>query len=521
MDKIKEQKNKEESLKFIKDNFDDLVSEFTEDPDKLDELSPDQLLEFNKHMNVYNNTIESTDGTERYTCLSYTNLREQYLQQYLTTSLIGYTFRSCDEYEVDELDLEVELNKDDFKRTAPNQDMSDEKFVDVIKSRYYTKFKRQFLEEEFNYTDSPRIAELESLTIDGDKQVEGHEEEKKELRELYLSETQKIREYELSQEQEEHINSLIEAQLSEDYPATEYVDNQAFLNHKEQVIKEQSEKEREIIQRFLDSMFVYNPDIHVRNSHITKRAASDKTRDPIAPSTKPVSDMDTKQLCETKVPPQDLFYKLERYKSANYEVLRKCVTDIYGTVPDLEITFNVYDSFKTLTEAEKYVDDHKKSVIADIHTIQNNKWVFVGSFKENRDRIDHYNENTDIMKNIMKQMEDDTMLGSELLKEKVKYKKVKNVKDVGPDHPDFLKYKKEYSNTSTGSDSKNDTVENPDGTLTVTEEVLVDSTGKPVKVDEDGTPVTDLEVDVFHVNAAEGEMSKSRFFTTAKQPGTK
>lgn len=580
---VKKQVDTEKDIDYFKDHIEEFTKEFIDNPDKLDELTDEQLMVFQRHMNPYGKTIDGEDG--RYTCLSYTNLREQYLEKLLTTTLVGFVYRACDEFTVSDEDLTTEINDKDFEEVIENPDKKNETFMKNINNQQYIKIKQDYIVEELkkseNLSEEDVMKKIDDIMYEAVKKykltktieksieddiakkindivtekIKNHrvmniitEKEVEEMKSRMVKEENEhnykkyytyfkqqnmrdkfttqfsktesneakvdemvetkiqtfildvIKKYKLDDETEIEINKKVKEEVDKLTADTVKVNNKKKVDFTHKLIEEQSLYERSVIMRFLNTLFKYNPDVHVRDSHITKKKNKSK---------KPIKEMNEEELLDNYTPPVDTFYKLNMYKTMNYEVLRKCVEEIYGAMPDLEIAFNVFDSFNSLEDAEKYVEKNKDKIITDIHTVQNNKWVFAGPFKENRERIKYYNEKTEILEGILKRMEDDAKIGNELLKEKVKYKKVKNVKEYGPDHPSFLKYKKEHGHKGMYTPSEDEIAE---------ETILVDETGKPIEVDEDGTPKDALEVDVFHVDVGAQEMTKSRFYTKAKAP---
>jgi hypothetical protein len=507
---LEEKIQKKKDLDEFKENILDYITEIEQNPDKLDELTDEQIIELHKLKNPYGTTI---NGDTKYVCLSYTNLREKYIEKLTTTAMIGFLFRACDEYEIDDEELNFEIKEDDFKEEIQNPDSTDEVFVNIKKNELYITTKYEYIHvyhpEQYN-----QIEEKFDCTKLYDMQ---YKELTQEQRDTYIqNKNDYIIQYELTLDEELLINTSVKDQLDEVLKPTTIINKEKLLEFKHSKVKEQSEEEQFIIKRYLNRLFKYNADIDVKSSYNSKEASQDKKRKPLKSSdsdnTKSMSEL---ELYESKIPSKDIYYKFNMYKEVNYETLRNSVYNIYGLLPDLEIAFNIYEQFDTIEQANNYVEKYKDKVITDIKTVTTNKWIFSGPFKENRDRISFYNENTIILENIMKQMEDDAKLGGVLIKDKVKKKKIKNVKEVGPDHPNFLQYKKEFASQldAQGLHTNDDEEDKP---IHIVEEIEVDEDGN--EVDEDGCPKNALEIDVFHVNAADGTMKTSKLYTKAHKP---
>jgi hypothetical protein len=460
-------------------DFDELLNMVRLDANLVDDLTDDQVTELRKKMNPYGRTIE---GSNKLTCLSITNLSENYQKKFLMTSLIGFLYRQCDEHELD-----------DGEPTAPMDNFAE----------YMEKY--------------------DSAVSDATESVR------------WLSDFAEAREG------------------KEDGLSMEDTANR--LAHRRRVERGEGFKRRLIVRQFLDTLFQYNPDLHVRSSysdnpldpervkpaHITSKAANAKKTKTIVgksgatmqvggaepaadepaadePGAEPVDEGLTEE--EEKranskfvqhVPPADTFHRWTYYTDVNYEEIRDAVNDLFCEKPDLEFAINPYEQFDGDTadeKAKKFVQKHKNEVIADVLTLTNGKWNLTGSFKENRDRINFYNEKTAVLEEIFKQNEGDKKLGADLMRKRVKRKKKKNVEEAGPDPTALANYKKDHP-----SAVKNLGAEDVLGDNTLDES----KDDVSFKVHED-CPYDAVQVDVFDFRKGGQSVKKSEFFTQAEDP---
>jgi len=308
--------------------------------DRIDSLTDAQVTELRKQLHPYGRTIQ---GSEKYSCISYTSLSERFAQHLTVTSVVGFLYRMASE------------------------------------------------QDEDAYVDPNVRAQLKNVPIDD---------------------------------------------LA---PET-----------KQAVIKE-----------FLDHWFEFNPDNHVKASYdmnSAKRNPNAATEFPLrnpsaTPSTQ--SSVPTAQPVSTETegisatvpevlqhrPPIDTFHRLNRYTEAHYEQLRKATTLIYHDEPEFELAINIYDTFNTLDEAKAFQTKHADEVITAIKTVKHATWVLTGPFKENREKVEFFNKNTQIMEGIFAQLEQDTKLGADLMRKRVKVKKAQNVAETGPDNASFGVFK--------------------------------------------------------------------------------
>lgn len=416
------------------------LDQLIEELNNADNLTEEQLTEIEKKLNPYGATIF---GDEKYTCLSFTNLREQYLTKLLTTALVGFTYQMAKEHETD---IEPELPESEFSVTTKHPDADNENL------------KKQVHEQKLN---------------------------------------------ELNMQNPDEDNELTAAEYVKDFFKDKVtVDKQALDIAVEQEKKKLSNEESVVITRFLNKLFKFDPNVHSSNSY--KGSQNDPERTECSAKDESL---------KTNVP-AETFHRFQTYYDVNYEQLRAATCYLYSEKPDIEVAVNVYDSFDTLKECNEYVEKNKDKVITSVLTVTNNKWNLIGSFKENRDRVNFYNKNTVILENIIKQREEDAKLGKELLSKRVRKVKAKNVKRYGKDHPNFVKYKK--NNLDGIYDTTITKITEEDDEIVVEHEVEVATTG--AAIDEDGVPEDSLEIGVTTINAKTNETKKSVVYTKAEAP---
>jgi hypothetical protein len=452
--------NNDISLDDFKNSLSDIIKELETNPEKINEMTQEQVLEIEKHLSPYGATIY---GPEKYTCISFTNLKEKYMQKLLTTALIGFTYQMSSEYTIEDEDLKIKLNKDDFMDEVENPDKYNSLHVSNLEYQYYHELKTQFLDEK------------SKAGIDN---------------------------YELTEDDETDLRIQVNKKIDSEFCNKKVFNNEKFIKATEELVNQQSQEEQEIINRFLNKLFKYDP-----NTHTTSVYNEDNND----PERKVNPDNEFTQV----VPPNDTFGRFNYYYDVNYEKLRQAVSYLYNDKPDVEVAINIYDSFDSIEECNEYIEKNQENVICNLLNLTNYKWNLLGSFKQNRDRITFYNSNTKILENIMKQQEDDAKMGKVLLDARVRKKKVKNIKEYGKDHPSFLKYTQANPNEITSSAQK---IEIDDDKVTVTEEIEVSETGS--KLDVDGTPSDCLEIGVTSINLKDNTIKTGKIYSKAEKPST-
>lgn len=145
------------------------------------------------------------------------------------------------------------------------------------------------------------------------------------------------------------------------------------------------------------------------------------------------------------IPPQDTFHRWRYYTEVNFEELRTATEAIYHEKPDLDWALILYEYFEgtpaEVDEAfEAFRDQHQDEVISDIKGLDFGGWTLLGDFKENREKITFYNKHTDVLKRILDRHAEDKKLGKDLMRNRVRQLKAKNIQTDGPDAPGLAEY---------------------------------------------------------------------------------
>ncbi len=380
--------------------------------DDLSKIDQDRVLEMRKRLNPYGRTIQ---GSNEFMNFSITQITHEYWKKFITTAMIGYLNRMCDEWKV------------------PNG-------VPVV--------------SVYEYLDNPSLVDTPALAIERNN-------------------TAAIRDYEF---------------------------NRKWM------------EKRIAVKEFLEEMFQFNPDEHVRSAY--RPNYKDETRKPLdtmaarlaikhacktdtelradkvlhdaiqgvktkkvkriirgkdgsirevirevpvaLPPPEPLAPTDRKPLdsahpvdtsvtstITNMIPPHDMFGRFKMYHTENYEQIREAVLALYCEKPEYELAINPYGNHKTREAAEAFKKQHADEVIAEVFTAETGKWNFFDTFKKQRESVNFYNKNTTVYEEMIKQTERDERLGADLMAKRVSKEKAKNVAEVGPDAENFKTWVKE------------------------------------------------------------------------------
>ena len=401
-----------------------LLSEL--DEESLANMSDEDVLNLRKQLNPYGRTIE---GSNNYLTYSYTDLRLDYLKKMITTSMIGFLNRMCDEWHVPD-------------------------GIPVI--------------PVYDYVKNP----------------------------------EKLDEFENSLQNKDILKADIDS-------------NREYM------------QKRIIVKEFLEDMFQYNPDTHVRSAYrpnvndperslVNSPAASlavynlkksdnqfaeewlkydrEQSISGVKPPEKVVTSI--RKYCTEMIPPSDIFHRLQYYYDSNYEELKEIVRDLYCDKEEFETAINPYSWHATEDEADAFINKHKDEVITSIYKAHSGKWNIFAPYKKVRESMRFFNKKTQVLEEIAKQIERDSKLGADLMKKRIKVKKSKNIKEQGPDDPAFLKWKE---NNAT----------------------LQEMGGESINAKDycpDDCPDNAITVPVFRLSKGGTTLEKSHFFTEAEAP---
>lgn len=391
-------------------------------------VDPEELTRLRKELNPYGRTIQ---GSDRILTFSYTDLRKEYLMRLLTTTFIGYLNRSCDEWHVPDGMVPVPVYE--YLQDPSKLDTIDSKVPDVDRKANREWMEKRIIVKEF----------LEDMfQFNPDKHV----------RSAYRPNPE-------DPQRTEVLNTPAANLAIEHGKKTDI----GFATHLKAAEK-------------------------AGKMRISKKPRGDwqKANNVSQNPTKPDDMLETN--VSEMIPPHDVFYRLKHYFDSNYEGLRTATEILYCEKPDLETAINPYDWHNSRDEADTFINKHKNEVIAPIYPAYSGKWNFLGPFKEVRDSVRYYNENTIVLEEIMKQREMDEKLGKDLMQKRIKVKKQQNIKEAGPDDQAFLDWKKQ------------------------------NATLKNIEEDVDDCPENAIEVPVWRVSQLKQNLEKTKFFTEAEAP---
>ena len=416
------------------------------DFDKLPEHEKDEVTERLKEIKSMLSGIYdiNTDDT-RNLLFMWTPMQKHYLTKLLTTSLIAFLNRMCDEWKVPEgvpvtSIYEYADNPDSIKPAEYIKDKEIlkryEENAEWMKKRLIVK---SFLEDMFKFDPHdhakpsyvPNLKDEERTPLMGPSaRLAVYYDDMKNQKNPNLSTKQK----EESTENKEKYD-MVEEKEEEHYK----IRYKTIMgkNGQEMLVKQKircSKEEWEEIKR--------KKTMHYRD---------DMKTDPDMVKFKRLHDVSLKETVRDMLPPRDFFHRFAYYMDSNYEELLKATKDIYAEKPDIDYCINPLEVCTNEEETDKFIRDNQ-GVPWNINNVKMGKWSVLGPYKENRKRIELYGSNSSILQKMFDSIEEDQKLGKQLMKNRIKRNKKKNKLSK----KDLTKMRSVTNNTPLGNDSDDD-----------------------------------------------------------------
>ncbi len=451
------------------------LKEIVSDPAKCSELDMEQIAKVKAAINPLGVVVDKKD--ESCINVSVINFREKYYRQLYLTAVIGYMFRVLTEYE----DPDCSSGKN-----AKNR-----------------KIIRKFLDRNFKFNPDHHVrsAVKESSDIDRKKLIDSAKETAKQ----FNMQTAGLDTNKLPQWQKDLILNTYQMCQESIKALTAAVKTVSVIAGV--LDKACGQCTDPNATKLLASCADQSDDLHgILLKHHTKSisAAADLRK-----AASPLLEKDLNAAYESN-PPADVYLHLNRYLSNHYEELREIVEHLYTEQPDLETAVVYYGTFDNEQAAAEYKLKHREEFKSDVLTLTKGTHL-LGPFKENRDRVDFYNKNTEIIKLMIENHEKEQMLAADIVQKKAKTQKAKNVIESGPDNPEIGKYISAMGTI--------DLLTNKDRALTKEEQEQL-AAAKYTK-EQCEVPDNMIQVDVFTTNVNEEgqqQFTRDKFYTQAEAP---
>lgn len=438
-------------------------------------LPQEEIIKLKKKLNPYGRTIE---GSNNYLNFSITLIQQEYWKNFVVTSFVAFLNRMVDEWEVPE-GLPVvsvyEYLKDKTKLDTP-QGVLEKNDKSAI---YDYEFNRKWMEKrvivkgflekylQFNPDEHVRSAHRPNRADDTRSPVETMAGR---LAVEHLMATDK----DFKAREELYLEAMEAKRVAEEKKQVE-TKKPAATKQIRKVITDKNGKKMTITKEVpVSELEAKDADKSIVNNNMKDPTVANGARE--------------------MIPPHDTFGNFKTYMSSNFEELRDATNDLYCMKSEYELAINPYSWHDNPEQAEAFKKKHQKEVIAEVFTAHSGKWNFFDSFKEQRENVNFYNENTTILEEMVKQQEKDERLGQDLMKKRIEKAKRKNIIQSGPDAESFKKWR-----------AQNNVLKNL-GASHIGDQA------------DPECPTDGIQVDVWKVSATSMEVTKEKFYTLAEAP---
>lgn len=430
-----------------------LKDQILANPEHVNGLDYDEVMALRKFMNPLGSII----NTEKvYANLSLINWRDIYLRRLHVTALTGYIYRMLEEYEPTD-ELEKETKRHSLEEKTKENVENHEHRMKLIRSTCKGLILK-FLNRQFKF--------------DPDVHLRGSH---KKMTDIKFNESV----YSQSETEETAAISLYQHSLTMD----------DTFKTIEQMIKSDTLDRSDILtilERKRQSLQSVTKDLETTVLPIIKR-----------------------NLVHTEVnTPVELYHNFDRYITNHYKQLKEFVESVYTEREDIEFGIILHKTFTSETAAKDYLHQHESEFTTDVITVENGGITLLGPFKENQDKVDYYNKNTEVLKRMAEQLEHDHRLGKDLMEKQIRKQKKKNNEETGANSVGLSDYAGVVGTIQNLSNKQR----NPE------EEALYISACKRADELKDAYSVPEdaIEVGVFYTD--EGQLKKTKFYTQAEVP---
>jgi hypothetical protein len=366
-------------------------------PENVAKLSNTQLEALRKELNPYGTTVE---GAGNFCTFSYTNIQEAYWKQFMTTAMVAFLNRMCDEWNVPDGIPVVpvyEFAKHPEKLQEYHQNWrKDEKVQRKIEENEKWMQKRlivkEFLEHAFQFNPDEHVRSAYTPNpTDPDREVIETPAAKFAIARLQKS----------------------DVPFRQDL--LEYTRTRNLMNQSKSISSSPYSLEK------LNQLV----DVEVSNAILT-------------------GSNDDKSLFHTvynMIPATDTFHNFTHYYQTNYDRLIEAVNDLYCEKPDFDIAFNPLQWHDSNEDAQRFIEKHRNEVISSILVAQSGKWTFVAPYGKVRKAERYFNDKTKVLEKMMDHQKASAKLGQDMLNRRVYKQKKKNIEESGPDDDAIAMYK--------------------------------------------------------------------------------
>lgn len=476
------------------DNLRSLADQVIADPDSVTNLTKDEMDNVNRHLNPLGNIIT---GKKKHANMTVINWRAEYHKKLIVTAFAGYLYTVAGEYvpekEVNAAKRDLNATISFIKTELADDPKKQDTFILRARKEHDERVKLmtttargliiRFLDRHLEYNPDLHVRKATQ-----DNKVDGKSRPAEIERICKNNETVDRISKKLSSQPEKMFTYMRENLLA----------TRTYMNETLEALKP--------IINTLSSIKGNHPEVGDAHGIMLKKYTQIKMRNnELAKIALPLAEADSLAMWKRN-PPVDVFHQFNRYFINHFEQCSDVVASLYHERPDIEFAVIFYDCHDTEADARNYRVAHESEFRADVFSIENSGVTLLGPYRENRDKLDYYNKNTEILRLMHSQIESDHHLGKDIMEKQLKKKKAENIRENGPDAPGLMEYSRA---TNVMQDLGVKKILSP-------EEQQEISKAQTTIADAE-CPDEGIQVDVFYPTQ-DGELKKRVFYTQSEAP---
>ncbi len=427
----------------------------------INQLTEEDLMALRQCANPYGKPVYKS--ASKLLDLSFMNMEQEYMQNFMMTSLVGFIYKMAAEYDFSNSQYTTENQKCVCGRMQQEHTVFEQvqKNDKSEKSEICTKFTAKYLSEDDPVFATKLNDALKMLAIDN---LENHyaavyeksgkpEDCARMLRAVVIAarkrdsfsdlseKSENSQERDLSEKSEKNSGADCLEQEAREYCKKHNVNFDSVFPTEVTLEAEQIEQAKQSVKTqlnckktlqdkirerqdqvldFLDYYLKYDPNNHIRCGYMPNydKILQQKIKDN-KHNFKTVSGMIVdSNFEEYLIPPADTHFSLKNYIDSNYEHLRQCTDDIYGKKCAFECAILPLETFNSEEKAAEFEKKYGSELDCSVHRVQFNNWTFLDSWKENRDKLTFNDDKAELIKQIIAQRQKDEQMGKALLNKK-------------------------------------------------------------------------------------------------------
>jgi hypothetical protein len=142
-------------------------------------------------------------------------------------------------------------------------------------------------------------------------------------------------------------------------------------------------------------------------------------------------DINISNVVQEMIPPVDMFHNFKNYCDVNHEKIIEATDILYSELHDLNIAILPAFVSKSQQSVLSFIEKYKSEMTVPIYVAQTGKWTILESYKKNREVTDYVSKDSLLIKRMMEQRVKDAKTGKDMMEKQVKVKRKNHESEHG------------------------------------------------------------------------------------------